>query len=78
MHVEADDEELLSSLTAWLTRRGWPLVAVHGREADVLVPWDEDEFAAALRLRCDVAAWQAAEGAGAVTVDSDVWRPVAR
>jgi hypothetical protein len=78
MHVEADDEALLASLTAWLETHGWPLVSVDGTEADVLVPWDEDEFAAALRLRCDVAAWQAVEGAGRVTVDRDVWRVSAR
>jgi len=77
MHVQAEDAAVLATLADWLTARGWPVADVGGTEAEVLVPWDEDEFAAALRLRCDVTVWQAGH-AGAVTVDRDRWAAAAR
>ena len=77
MRVQADDAALLATLADWLTARGWPVADVDGTEAEVLVPWDEDEFAAALRLRSDVSAWQATH-TGVVTVDRDRWAVAAR
>src|SRR5689334_9671201 len=77
MRVQADDAALLATLADWLTARGWPVADVGGTEAEVLVPWDEDEFAAALRLRCDVTVWREAH-AGAVSVDRDRWGAAAR
>lgn len=71
MRVQADDAKLLADLTEWLEARGWPVTT----DADVLVPWDEDEFAAALSLRADVLAWGAAHDGAAVSVDADVWLP---
>ncbi len=47
-------------------------------DAEVLVPWDQDEFAAALALRADVLAWCAAHDWAHVTVDADVWLPAPR
>jgi len=78
MRVQADDAALLATLADWLAARGWPVADVGGTEAEVLVPWDEDEFAAALRLRSDLSAWRAAHGAGEVTVDRDRWAMAAR
>jgi len=73
MHVKVEDEELLEELANWLAARGWPLLPVDEADAEVLVPWDQDEFAAALTLRTDVHAWRAAHGGAEVSVDEDVW-----
>jgi hypothetical protein len=78
MRVQADDAALLATLADWLAARGWPVADVGGTEAEVLVPWDEGAFAAALKLRSDVSAWQATQGAGEVTVDRDRWALTAR
>jgi hypothetical protein len=72
MRVQVEDQALLSGLTGWLAERGWPVAEASGHEAVVLLPWEQDEFAAALRLRADLAVWQAAHGAQA-SVDDHVW-----
>ena len=72
MRVQVEDAALLTGLTGWLAERGWPVVDASGREAVVLLPWEQDEFAAALKLRADLAVWQASHGAHAC-VDDHVW-----
>jgi hypothetical protein len=72
MRVQVEDEALLAGLTGWLGERGWPVVEASGHEAVVLLPWEQDEFAAALRLRADLAVWQAANDSRA-SVDAHVW-----
>jgi len=73
MRVHVEDTAQLPALSAWLSERGWPVVDVDDAEADVLLPWEQDEFAAALRLRNEVAVWSAAHGSSRVSVDRDVW-----
>ena len=73
MRVQTDDTAALATLVDWLAGRGWPVVDAAGPRADVLVPWDQDEFAAALRLRADLAVWRAAHADVQVSVDDDVW-----
>jgi hypothetical protein len=73
MRVHVGEAAQLATLANWLADRGWPVVDAAGVEAEVLVPWEEDEFAAALKLRVDVAAWQAANGGAQVSVDDHVW-----
>ena len=72
MRVQVEDQALLAGLTGWLAERGWPVADASGHEAVVLFPVGQDEFAAALRLRADLAVWQAAHGAQA-SVDDHVW-----
>jgi len=78
MHVHVDDASLLEPLAGWLSARGWPVVDAHTTDADVLVPWDRDEFEAALSLRVDVLIWRAAHQDASVSVDEDVWVPASR
>ncbi len=73
MRVQVDDAALLDALAEWLEERGWPVVEIGEADAEVLVPWDRDEFAAALTLRADVSAWRAAHGDVPASVDEDVW-----
>ena len=78
MQVRVEDASLLEALGDWLSERGWPVVQAGPDEVDVLVPWAEDEFAASLRLRGDLAAWRHAHAPVEVTIDRDVWRrPIA-
>ena len=78
MRVHVEDADQLSALAEWLAGRGWPTVPADATDADVLVPWDRDEFAAALALRADVLAWRATHDDAAVSVDADVWVPAPR
>jgi len=78
MRVHVDDADQLNALADWLAGRGWPVVPADATDADVLVPWDSDEFAAALNLRTDVLVWRATHGDAAVSVDADVWMPAPR
>jgi hypothetical protein len=73
MRVHVEGAASLGMLTEWLTERGWPVVDAAGSEAEVLVPWEKDEFAAALELRAALAAWQSAHGGTTVSVDDHVW-----
>jgi hypothetical protein len=75
MRVHVEDASLLGPLAGWLSARGWPVVEAESTDADVLVPWDRDEFAAALALRADILAWRTANGGAPVSVDHDVWVP---
>jgi hypothetical protein len=45
----------------------------HGSDAEVLLPWDQDEFAAALKLRADLAVWRAAHAGEQVELDGHLW-----
>ena len=78
MRVHVEDASILEPLAGWLAARGWPVVDAEATDADVLVPWDRDEFAAALALRSDVLAWRAAHDGVSVSVDADVWLPAPR
>jgi hypothetical protein len=73
VHVQVEDAALLGALAEWLAAHGWPVVEHGTADVDVLVPWDEDEFAAALKLRADLLVWRAAHGGAAASVDDDVW-----
>jgi hypothetical protein len=76
MRVQLEDAALLAALTEWLSKRGWSVVEAGETGetgVEVLIPWDQDEFAAALRLRGELAAWRTAHGAGPVSVDGNVW-----
>ena len=78
MRVHVEDADQLGALAEWLAERGWPVVPADATDADVLVPWDRDEFAAALALRADVLAWRATHGGATVSVDEDVWMSTPR
>jgi hypothetical protein len=78
MRIHVEDASLLEPLAGWLAARGWPVVDAKATDADVLVPWDRDEFEAALTLRADVLAWRAAHDGATVSVDEDVWMPAPR
>ncbi len=78
MRVQVESPAQLVSLTEWLFARGWPVVEPGDCDAEILVPWDQDEFAAALKLRADVAAWRAAHGGTPVSVDAQLWAPAPR
>jgi hypothetical protein len=73
MRVKVDDAAVLTALAAWLAERGWPVADATGGEAVVLVPWEQDEFAAALKLRADLAVWRSAHGGTPVSVDEHLW-----
>jgi hypothetical protein len=73
MRVQVRDAEVLPALTEWLAARGWPVAEAAGCETDVLVPWEQDEFAAALRLRADLAVWCASHGGEPVELDAHLW-----
>ena len=73
MHVKADDAAALALLAEWLSQRGWPVVDAAGTDAEVLLPWDRDEFSAALELRAQVVAWGATHPGVHVSVDDHLW-----
>ena len=72
MRVQVEDQALLAGLTGWLAERGWPVADRLRARGSGPLPWEQDEFAAALRLRADLAVWQAAHGVQA-SVDDHVW-----
>jgi hypothetical protein len=73
MRVQVHDAAMLPDLAGWLAERGWPVVDAHGSDAEVLLPWDQDEFAAALKLRADLAVWRAAHAGEQVELDGHLW-----
>jgi len=73
MRVQVHDAAVLPDLAGWLAERGWPVVDADGSGAEVLLPWDQDEFAAALKLRADLAVWRATHAGEPVELDDHLW-----
>jgi hypothetical protein len=78
MLVHVDDPVEQEALARWLSDRGWSVAEDLDEGLEVLLGWDEDEFAAALRLRADVAAWRVSHETAEVAVDRHVWATAPR
>lgn len=73
MRVQLTDGTQLSDLCAWLSARGWRVASDDEAHAEILIPWEQDEFFAALFLRAEIAAWQAKHTSIRVLVDPEMW-----
>ena len=78
MRISGDDPHAMYTLSEWLSARGWGVRDTGDGERDVLIPWDQDEFTAALFLRSEIDAWgSTSDESGEISLDADLWRRLA-
>jgi hypothetical protein len=66
VRVHVSDASLVGDFCEHLAQHGFVAVEVDEHDADVLIPWEEDEFFAAMKLSFEVSRWQAEHASVAV------------